>query len=148
MRVRNATEADVPAITAMARKFYGTTAYANFTPMSDDTVSGLARTMIDSGVMLVADRDGELVGMAGLFVGPFLFNNAIKTAHEVVWWVDPDAQGMGAGKALLGAIEPACRARDVHAIQMVHLSTSPPQAAALYERMGYHLSESCYTKEL
>jgi hypothetical protein len=31
-------------------------------------------------------------------------------------------------------------------VQMVHLANSPPRAAAIYERMGYTLSESSYTK--
>lgn len=62
-----------------------------------------------------------------------------------MWWVDPSEQGWGAGKALLAAIEPACSAKGCEAIQMVHLSTSPPQAAVIYERMGYQHTESSYT---
>lgn len=65
-----------------------------------------------------------------------------------MWWVDPSEQGWGAGKALLAAIEPACSAKGCEAIQMVHLSTSPPQAAAIYERVGYQHTESSYTKPL
>lgn len=146
--IRKATPDDVPAIVEMSRKFYTTTTYNRFTPMCDETVAALARTLIDTGVMLVAEVEGRPVGMVGLFVAPFMFNHAIKGAYEVVWWVDPDAQGNGAGKALLAAIEPACRKAGCAVIQMVHLSTSPPQAAALYERMGYAHTESSYTKVL
>jgi GNAT superfamily N-acetyltransferase len=146
--IRKATPDDVPAIVEMSRKFYVTTSYCGFTPMCDETVARLAQTLIDTGVMLVAEIEGRAVGMVGLFVAPFMFNHAIKGAYEVVWWVDPDAQGNGAGKALLAAIEPACREAGCAVIQMVHLATSPPQAAALYERMGYGHSESSYTKVL
>lgn len=62
--------------------------------------------------------------------------------------VDPSEQGQGAGKALLAAIEPACRAKGCKAIQMVHLSTSPPQAASIYERVGYRHTESSFTRVL
>lgn len=147
MIVRNATEADLDDIARMARAFYAATSYASFTMLSDDAVRDLARTMMGTGTMLVAESDGVVVGMAGLLVLPFLFNPEKTTAVEVVWYVDSDAQGAGAGKALLAAIEPACKAAGADIIQMIHLSNSPPQAVALYERMGYHHTESAYAKE-
>lgn len=146
--IRHATPGDAEAIVGMAAKFYATTSYRNFAPFDEQTVGDLALALIGSGVMLVAESDGRLVGMVGLFVAPFMFNRAARSAHEVVWWVDPDAQGAGVGRALLAAVEPACRELGVAAIQMVHLESSPPQAAALYEREGYFRTESCFTKEL
>lgn len=146
MRVRQATAQDVPAIVAMSAKFYETTSYASWAQFNPDTVHDLAAGLADQHVMLVAEDAGQLVGMVGLFVAPFMFNGDLTAAYEVVWWVDPEAQGRGAGKALLGAIEPACAARGCRAIQMVHLANSPPQAAAIYERMGYRHTESSYTK--
>ncbi|NJB80290.1 GNAT family N-acetyltransferase [Xanthomonas arboricola] len=145
--IRAAHEDDLPAILAMSRKFYATTSYASMTPMDDHTVSDLVFQLMDS-VMLVAELDGQVVGMVGLVVAPFMFNRNIRAAYEVVWWVEPEAQGAGVGKALLAAVEPACVARGASAVVMVHLATSPPQASALYERMGYALSETCYTKNL
>ena len=44
------------------------------------------------------------------------------------------------------AVGTACAAKGASAIQMVHLSTSPPQAALLYERIGFRHTESSYTK--
>lgn len=145
MHVRNATPADTPVLLAMGAKFYATTSYAGFAEYDEATVADLIDMMRD-GVLLIAEDESGPVGVVGLVVFPFLFNRSIKTAHEVIWWVDPDAQGAGAGKALLAAIEPACRAQGAVAIQMVHLSNSPPQAAALYERMGFAHTESSYTK--
>ncbi|WP_408953051.1 N-acetyltransferase family protein [Lysobacter sp. Hz 25] len=147
MQVRHATPADTPALLAMGAKFYATTSYNDFAQYDERTVDGLIDLMRD-GVLLVAEIDGVAVGVVGLMVAPFIFNDAHRIACEVIWWVDPGAQGAGAGKALLFAIEPVCRARGLSAIQMVHLSNSPPQAAALYERMGYWHTESSYTKVL
>jgi GNAT superfamily N-acetyltransferase len=144
MQIHAATEADIPAIVAMSARFYETTSYAGFAVFDPQAAESLARNMIDSGVMLMA---GD-VGMVGLMVVPFMFNPDHRVAYEVVWWVNPEAQGLGAGKALLAAIEPACRAKGCTAIQMVHLANSPPQASALYERMGFAHTESSYTKEL
>lgn len=146
MQVRNATLDDVPAIVEMSRKFYATTTYARWADFNPETVHDLAAGLTQDHVMLVADAGNGPIGMVGLFVAPFMFNGDVTAAYEVVWWVDPDEQGHGAGKALLAAIEPACLAKGCKAIQMVHLSTSPPQAAAIYERVGYRHTESSYTK--
>lgn len=48
--------------------------------------------------MLVAEDEGQLVGMVGLFAAPFMFNADAMAAYEVVWWVDQDAQGQGQGR--------------------------------------------------
>jgi GNAT superfamily N-acetyltransferase len=148
VNVRRATIEDVPAIVEMSAKFYTTTDYSKFAPMGAETVADLAATLVDTGVMLVAESDGDVVGMVGLFVAPYMFNRDFVVAHEVVWWVEPGAQGAGVGRALLNAVEPACRELGVSAIQMVHLSTSPPQAAELYRRMGYAHSETGFLKEI
>lgn len=148
MNIRPATESDVDGIVAMSAKFYATTSYRGFANMDEETVADLVRTLIDTGVMLVAEDAGELVGMAGLFVAPFMFNKHKTAAYEVVWWVNPSDQGAGAGKGLLLAIDAACRAKGCAIIQMVTLSTSPPKAAAIYERLGYAHSETSYTKVL
>ncbi|SDQ42013.1 GNAT family N-acetyltransferase [Pseudoxanthomonas sp. CF125] len=144
--IRKSTLADVPAIVAMSAKFYETTSYAKWANFNPATVDILASDLTENHLMLLAEHEGKVVGMVGLFVAPFMFNKDKIGAYEVVWWVDPDAQGNGAGKALLAAIEPACKERGVSAIQMVHLASSPPQAAMIYERMGYAHTESSYTR--
>jgi GNAT superfamily N-acetyltransferase len=132
----------------MSRKFYATTSYATLTPMSDDAVVALARMIVDTGVLLVAEVDGDVVGMVALMVLPFMFNPAIRTAHEVAWWVDPDERASGAGFALMRGLERACRDAGCKSIQMMCLPTSPCSAAAIYKRLGYAHTESCWTKEL
>ena len=146
--IRPAQESDLPELHAMAKQFYAETTYQEFSDYCDKSVDFVARMMLDDGVFLVAEGQDKLVGMVGLLVAPFMFNHAYKTAHEVLWWVDSDARNSGAGLGLLQAIEPACRGRGVIAIQMGVLSTSPPQAGMLYERMGYSISETSFTRVL
>lgn len=148
MNVRDATEADVDAIVSMSSKFYATTNYRSYVNMDEETVANLVRMLIGTSIMLVAEDGGEIVGMAGMVIAPFLFNAGIKGAHEVVWWVSPDTRGSGAGKGLLAAVEQRAKDRGCRIIQMMTLSTSPPQAGAMYERIGYAHSETCYTKEV
>lgn len=149
MDIRNAEAGDIPAIVGMGADFYPHTPYAAAgIPFCPDTVEAIARLMQQSGILLVADNGGRLVGMVGLVLAPFMFNAEFRTAHEVMWWCDPAAQGAGVGKALLAAVEPAARAAGAFSVQMLHLVNSPPQAAALYERLGYAHTETCYTKRV
>ncbi|GAB2493142.1 GNAT family N-acetyltransferase [Pseudoxanthomonas sangjuensis] len=146
--IRQATRDDVPAIVAMSEKFYANTVFAEWFEFNPETVADIAATLASGHVMLLAEQGGRVVGMVGLWVLPFVFNTRHCAAYEVVWWVNPDAQGSGVGKALLDAIEPACKERGAEVIHMVHMANSPPQAAALYERLGYAHSESAYAKKV
>lgn len=148
MIIRHAIETDMPVIVGMSRRFYATTSYADIAPIDDDAVVSLATAMIDTGVLLVAEMGNTLVGMVGLMVVPFYFNRNVRTAHEVVWWVDPDKQGAGVGKALLAAVDKACIEAGAVAVQMLTLANSPPQASEMLCRFGYKPTESLHTKEL
>lgn len=145
--IRSATKKDLLRIVEMSEKFYASTNYSKFAMFSAPTVYVLADTLIQHGVMLVAEEEEKVVGMVGLILTPFLFNAEYVGAYEVVWWVEPSAQASGIGRALLEAVEPACKAKaPIRLIQMVTLPGSPPQAAQLYEKLGFHHSESSYTK--
>lgn len=148
MEIRKATLADVPVIVAMSARFYPTTHYADWCEMDEASVAGLATGLIENDVFYVAERDGELVGMIGLMIAPFLFNQNRKFAVEIVWWVAPDARGSRIASQLLAVVEQPCRDAGADRIQMVHMPNSPPQAAALYRHAGYAESEISFTKDL
>lgn len=145
MLIRNATEADLPAVVSMGERFYATTHYKDFAAYNPASVEALARMLMDTGILLVADDNGP-VGMVGLCVAPFAFNADVKAAYEVVWWVNPEQRGGLTGARLLKAIEPAAKDKGCAAIQMLHMSNSPPQAGQMYARMGYAHTESSWTK--
>jgi len=135
-------------IVAMSARFYPTTHYADWCEMDEASVAGLATGLIENDVFYVAERDGELVGMIGLMIAPFLFNQNRKFAVEIVWWVAPDARGSRIASQLLAVVEQPCRDAGAERIQMVHMPNSPPQAAALYRHAGYAESEISFTKDL
>ena len=146
--IRQATIEDMPRIMQMAEKFYEKTHYVEHVPLNFDSVAFLSTTLIQHGIVLVAEVDGVVVGMTGLVLLPCLFNTDYIGAHEVVWWVEPEHQDSGIGRALLEAIEPACKNREVDFIQMVLLPNSPLKAQTLYNSLRYYHSETSYTKVL
>lgn len=146
--IRRATLADVAAIVSMSARFYPTTHYADWVAMDEDSVAGLAAGLIENDVFFVAEKDGELVGMIGLMIAPFLFNRHQKLAVEIVWWVSPEVRGSRIARQLLDVVEQPCRDAGASRIQMVHMPNSPPQAAALYRHTGYAESEISFTKDI
>lgn len=146
--IRKATLADVPEIVRMSALFYPTTHYADWCAMDEATVADLASSLIEGHIFYVAEDAGELVGMVGIFIAPFIFNRGVSAGYEVVWWVSPAARGSHVAASLLNVIEAPLRDAGVTRVQMVHMPNSPPQAAALYERVGYVRSEISYTKDI
>ncbi|MFC5478966.1 GNAT family N-acetyltransferase [Massilia suwonensis] len=85
---------------------------------------------------IVAERDGELLGLA-------LLTQAGKLA---LCYVEPGALRSGVGRALLAAVEDQARAWE---IRKLHLH-SPESCASFYERHGYAnagIEKSCFGLE-
>lgn len=146
--IRPATADDVPRIVEMAQRFYPTSGYGRIACMPDAQAAGLALVTMESGVMLVAEREGALIAMACLHIEPFIFNPAVVIAQEIVFWIEPEHRGGLLAVRILRAIDTACAARGATVVRMATLPASPPAAAQLYERSGYVASESYFVKVL
>lgn len=154
--IRPATRDDIPRLVEMAQRFYPESPYPliygdmpkeQVAGLSIIAMEGLASHGIVPGVMLVAEHEGELVGMACLHVDPSTFN-PVTVAGEIVWWIEPEHRGGMTAVRLLKASEKAAQERGAHVVRMACLATSPPEAAAIYERMGYAHTETIFTKRL
>ena len=104
---------------------------ANKTPETVATWFGSS-----SNHAIVAERDGELLGMA-------LLTQAGKLA---LCYVEPGALRSGVGRALLAAVEDQARAWDIRKLHQ----HSPESCASFYERHGYAnagIEKSCFGLE-
>lgn len=147
MIVRPATALDTERIVEMGRAFYAATHYARTVPYDETSAAALAKMLREAGILLVAEADGYVVGMIGLFVAPHPFNVAYRTANEVAFYVDHSARGGRAAFALLRAAEAEARQAGASVMQMMLMHDSPEVAVRLYEHAGFFHSETCYSKE-
>jgi GNAT superfamily N-acetyltransferase len=136
------------SVLRMGERFYRSSHYIGMADFCRDSACKLVQMVIDTGVLMIAEQDGQDVGMVGLVVAPFMFNNDKLGAYEVFWWVQPEARGGMAAWRLLKSIEQVCAEMGVTLIQMVVLPDSPERAAKMYERAGYVHSETSFTKIL
>jgi ribosomal protein S18 acetylase RimI-like enzyme len=127
MRLRPATEADVPRLTALVRSAYGH--YVERIggppgPMTEDYAD-----VVRSYQVTVAERDGETVGLVVMGVddeGFFIANVA----------VDPSNQGGGVGRALLEHAERAARRAGFDSVYL-YTHERMTENITLYTRIGY-----------
>jgi GNAT superfamily N-acetyltransferase len=146
--IRIAAEADIPRIIEMGRKFWALTDYRSV-EYDAGSIEHWSKLMIDQGLLLVAEVDGEVVGSVGALSAPLLGNVKYRVASELFWWLEPEHRTVGLGAALLIGIEGAAKAQGVKFFNMIALNAvEPERAAQVYLERGYKLTEWSFTKEL
>lgn len=144
--IRPATEADIPRLVAMGERFISETAYRDRITNSPDAMWTLAERLLGGGedaTILVAERDGAVIGMIGLVAFAHHISGE-RFVGEVCWWVDPEARG-SAGVRLLKAAEQWARERGAVALQMI---APTEHVAGIYQALGYTPVETTFQKGL
>lgn len=148
--IRYATADDIPVIAALGKEFHAEAGWADICDYSEaDCAETLARMIDDeNGILLVAERDGAIVGMCGGVAFPLYFNASHKSGQELFWWMKPGLRD-GAGRILLDAMEAEARRIGCVSWAMIALDkVSPETTGRLYRRRGYRASEHSYIKRL
>jgi phosphinothricin acetyltransferase len=110
VRIRPCGEADVPALLGIyAHAVLHGTASWELSPPDRAEMTRRWQSVTESGYpWLVADMDGVVVGYA--YASAYRPRAAYRATMEDSIYIDPARHGQGIGKALLGALLPACEA--------------------------------------
>lgn len=140
-QIREATLADIPALTRMGLAFLRTSGYRSFVRENPAQIAVLAERLITTqGVVLLAERHGVAVGMIGLVAGPHFISGDLFVG-EVIYWIEPTARGLGV--RLLRAAERWAAAYGALTMQMISPNA---RVDALYERFGYQPVERTFQR--
>lgn len=142
MTVRPATPADAFTIVRLLRDAHAAAALPF--PFSAPHAMALAQRHIAEPhlLALVAGNPATGVLLASAQDHPFA---AVRYATETVWWVDPEARGVGAD--MLAAYEAWATEQNCAFAGMAALATFP-RAATIYRRRGYREAETHFLKPL
>jgi GNAT superfamily N-acetyltransferase len=148
--IRRATAADAAQIAEFGRGFFAESHFARlgieYDPQSvRDTIE---RVVDGAGVALIAEDNGQWVGIAAAVAFPLYMNAAQMTAQELFWWVHPAHRGKPAGIRLLSAMEEWAHEAGCRTFSMIALAALESPAERIYERRGYVRTESTWFKEL
>jgi L-amino acid N-acyltransferase YncA len=138
MRIRAATNADLPAILAIYNDVV-----ANTTAIYDERPSTLGerQTWFDGrwrqGLpVLVAELDGEVVGFSSFGEWRSRWGYRHTVEHSV--HVRADSRGRGFGRALIEALFPRAAALGMH-MMIGHIDSAAAASLRLHEKLGFTL---------
>jgi phosphinothricin acetyltransferase len=137
--IRDATDADLPAIAAMLNREIADSPYVYAeTPVSiDERRTWLAAhrsSRLPVIVAVDAAGSGELVGWAAL--SPYRSSSGYRFTAELSVYVAPSAQRRGVGRRLVAALHDAAHACGLHAlVGSVDAGNAP--SIALLQRFGF-----------
>lgn len=77
--IRYATKEDIPAILKLGREMHEESNYADLT-YSEDKVKAIVENLLETGVVFVAERHGEIIGgIMGMTYSPYFSDDKIAT---------------------------------------------------------------------
>lgn len=102
--LRDATTADVPAMTAIYAHhvLHGTGTFEESPPDEADIAARMAKVQDGGYAWLVAEEDGRILGYG--YFAPFRPRSAYRFAAEDSVYVRDDIRGQGVGKALVAEL--------------------------------------------
>lgn len=142
MIVRDATAADLPAISALYNALIPTTtvAWTDQPETIEDREAWFAARRGDGDATVVAEADdGRIIGYAAF--GPFRDNRkwpGYRTTVEHTIHVDGDHHGQGVGRALLEALVERARAQGMH-VMIGALDGANDASIRFHERLGFEV---------
>jgi len=136
MEVRDATEADLPAILGIINEAtLNTTAVWGIAPTTLEARHAWWRDRIDAGFpVLVAVEDGNVLGFASY--GSFRPWEGYKHTVEHSVYVDASARGKGVGRVLLAALIDHATAAGKH-VMVAGIDASNAVSIRLHEAQGF-----------
>jgi GNAT superfamily N-acetyltransferase len=151
LRVRLAEKSDKAGIIEQARAFFAASPMGQrvaFDAEGFDAFLDYAEAS-DAAQVWVADKDGDVVGIAAAIAFPLYFAPSVKVAQELFWWVDPSERGSTAGKQMLFAIEGWAEQIGASQLFMIALENERSDTMErVYSRSGFSPIERTFTKEI
>ncbi len=145
--IRVATKDDFHDIVCMSAEFWQNTIYDD--DFCYDSVYRMVSGCYDYNLLIVAEKEGELVGFVAGVEGKLLANHSVKIGAELAWWLNPSARGGSLGVKMLKAAEKQAKDNGIKYWSMMYMESSmPEQIRKIYEKMGYQLAETTYVKRL
>jgi GNAT superfamily N-acetyltransferase len=149
--VRKAVVEDMPAYMDLAAAFVASTPVSSIIPFDRGSTEDFVVGALDNPDMLVlvAEKEGTVVGITAALAYPMYFNPSKLVAQELWWYLAPDARGGPAAKLLFQTIEKWAKTKGAEAMFMIALADERVDAVAkVYKRNGYTPVERTYAKGL
>lgn len=147
--VRQATEADLPVYLQLSADFHAASPMhrvSEFEPRGfEEFVLGAMKN--PDIAILLAELNGEVVGITGGIVYPLYFSPSHKVGQELWWWLTPAARGSGAGNKMFKHLQWWAKERGAKTMFMIALEDErADKMEKVYFRAGFKPMERTFMK--
>lgn len=151
MSVRPATVEDLDVYLKLAADFCAASPMKGLAEFDPAGMGALLKRLMENtnALVLVAEIDGEMVGITACLLYPLYFSPNYHVAQELWWYLTPEARGNGIGKKLFEAMEAWARSKEAKALFMIALEDErAPMMHKVYVNAGFRPLEKTFIKEL
>jgi len=108
--IREATKFDTDIIIDMLRNYRTATPWERLAHCNNETYikTMLAHIFAGMGVVFIAEREGQAVGMLIAIRNPNIWDPDLIVVNELCYWVEPEWRGGSSGYRLLAAYKKYC----------------------------------------
>lgn len=147
--IRNATIKDIEPIVKLIHNFYMEGLKECGMSFRIDTLIKTINMYVTEKQTIVAERDGELVGIISGNVAKSIFDEDQIIAQESMWYVNEENRKGKVGFKLLKEFEKQVKYLGASIVSMINLSAvNDDRMSRYYKRIGYNKVETHYLKEL
>ena len=144
--IRPATEADLPYLIMLANVMLAESSFSSVPFEPEAFALTVIRLLDDQQFVMLAEKDGQIVGAMLGIATPFAFSYAMM-AQDVALFVHPDARGRLISVRLIRAFEEWARAHNCLQIRPA-VSSGCEAACRLYGLLGYRPVGVSFVKEV
>jgi L-amino acid N-acyltransferase YncA len=143
--IRNATPADIPKLVEMGQKLHDETTYAHVS-YAADRVANTCLLMMNQGFLVVAEKNGEVVGvMMGDVQTPWYTNE--RMGFDMTLYIEPEHRNGMMAMRMIKRFEEWCIAMGATQIRP-GIGTGNPSVAKLYLALGYKAVGTFFLKDI
>jgi len=145
--IRKATNEDLPEVLIMLTEFYKESGHNTLGEVNYKDLSQFVRILISDHILIVAEKDRELVGVTGAVLSPMYWNVSNTIAQELFWWIAPKHRRGGVGLKLFEGLEEGVKETTAKVLVMASVDRlNGLKVGKFYESQGYAISEHTYVK--
>jgi hypothetical protein len=109
--IRQAVPSDIYRLIQMGQAYATESGWDKFAEFDTESYAFSCGVLIDSGILLVVEQDGVLVGMVAAAAAPAMLNRNVLLGQELWWWCEPALRKGSTPKHMKKALEKAFEAR-------------------------------------
>lgn len=147
--IRQATAEDIAQLSEFGSKFFQYSGYGKLLTYSAEGMVHALYTILDTGVIFVAEVDGRLVGGIMGIMSVLWCQPSVPVAAELAWWVDEQYRNHPIGIRLLKQFEDYAKEQGAKVVVMSDmLLEGRSTVGEMLNRFGYETTERSHMKVL